>query len=140
MKNAILSSKFKIVVDIFLIILLPLTWISGEIEITPEAHWHSFHCIVGSIWGLLITLHVMQHWKFIKVLPKKKVFAKNKITVLTTIIFIAIIISILTLVAPADLSLLDHHHRIGKLFCIIVIVHTLQKWKRFTGLFRKKTK
>lgn len=136
MKTVILSSKHKIIVDILLIILLPLTWISGETEIIPDAYWRSFHCIIGSLWALLITLHIIQHLKFIKALPKKKVFVKNKTTVLTTIAFIIIIASILTLIFPADQSQLNHHHRIGKLFCIIVFIHTIQKWKRLTALFR----
>lgn len=138
MKNIILSSKAKIAVDFLLMVLLLATFISGEMEIIPKNYWRSFHCIIGCLWVLFILLHIVQHGKVIKALPKKNVFLKNKITALITLGFILIFFSILSLIAPAGKSIFIFHHVIGQLFCIFVIVHTIQKWKRFTGLFRKK--
>lgn len=136
MKKAILSAKAKIMVDILLITLLAATWISGETEIISDAYWRSFHCITGVFFFLLMILHAIQHWKFVKALTKKKVISKNKITAFTTLALVVIFLSILSLLFPANVTLLDFHHFIGELFCIIIIVHIIQKWKRFVSLFR----
>lgn len=138
MKKYFLSPNAKIVVDILLVLTLPAIWISGETEIIPDAYWRSFHCIAGSFWFLLMLVHVAQHWKFIKALTKKKVILKNRVTALTTFWFIPVFLSLLLLVFRLNEPTASFHHLAGQVFLIIVIIHAIQKSKRFIGLFQRK--
>lgn len=135
MRNTLLSFQSKIIVDILLILLLIGTYISGEIEIISENHWRLFHCIFGCLFVIFILLHVVQHWRFVKALLRKRVFAKNKLTAFTTLLFIIVFLNIVTLIVPSNQLFLELHNLFGQSFCIIAIVHTIQKWKRFTALF-----
>ncbi|HAR39688.1 MAG: hypothetical protein A2W86_11015 [Bacteroidetes bacterium GWD2_45_23] len=102
------------------------------------AHWQSPHGIIGIVWLLLITIHIIQHWPFIKALTKKKVFLKNKITAFTTISFILMAASILLFVIGFSSPVLRFHNVMGHFFLIIVIIHIIDKFKKLITLLINK--
>lgn len=137
MENIFLSKQAKIIVDILLVLGFIFLRIAGHIG-QISAYWNSVHCIMGVVWFSLIILHVAQHWRFIKSFTKKKVILKNKITALIIICFIMMSISIIFFMI--GIPLLKFHNVIGHLFILIVIVHTIDKCKRFIALFKSKNK
>lgn len=135
MKNLFFSRQTKMLVDILLIFGLILLLSAGHIRSTSETHWNSAHCIIGSVLSLLIVVHVAQHWRFIKAFTKQKVVLKNKITAVTIICFVLILTTIIFFIAGT--SLLKLHNVIGHLFILIIIIHAIDKSKRFISFFRR---
>ena len=133
MENIFLSKQAKILVDILLVLGFILMRIVGHVG-QISAYWNSVHCIMGVVWFSLIILHVAHHWRLIKSFTKKKVILKNKITALTIICFIMMFISIIFFMIA--IPLFKFHNVIGHLFILIVIVHTIDKSKRFVSLFK----
>lgn len=76
MKSIFISRRAKATVDVAMILALIIALCSKS-HFAIIAHWQSPHGIIGIVWLLLITIHIVQHWSFIKALTKKKVFLKN---------------------------------------------------------------
>ena len=139
MKKVLLSKQAKIIVDI-LLILGPILSMKHDTEISDGLYWKSSHCIICILWFLMTVIHVCQHWKLIKAFTKRKVIAKNKITALTILCFILMTISVLLLMIGNDISFLRYHNLIGHLYFLVVIIHVIQKFKRFLSFFAKKNR
>lgn len=133
MESIFLSKQAKIIVDILLLLGFILLMIVGHVR-QISAYWNPVHCIMGVVWFSLIIFHVAQHWRLIKSFTKKKVILKNNITSLTIICFIMMFISIIFIMI--GMPLFEFHNVIGHLFILIVIVHTIDKSKRFVSLFK----
>ncbi len=138
MKNILFSRQAKILVNIFLVAVFFLLMSAGHIRLTSDTYWLSAHCIISGVWFLLTILHVAQHWRLIKAFTKMKVISKNKITTLTIICFILMLLSIVSFIL--GLPLLRFHNLIGRLFILIIIIHTIDKAKRFVSLFKDNKK
>lgn len=130
--NPVLSKQAKIIVDIVLAVGLVLLLTCHDIE----GCWVSSHCITGMLSVLAMAVHIWQHWRFIKALVKKKVILKNKITVLITICFILISVSILLFITGFEPPYLKLHNVTGHFFVLAAILHAVQKIKRFFALFK----
>lgn len=130
MKELFLSRRAKIAVDFLLIIGLALSFFQPS-----GAYRTSFHCIACSIWFLIMIVHIWQHWKLTKAFTKMKVILKNKITAMTILCFILMTISIFQFATGLNTS--HFHHLIGHIFTLVVIIHTIQKFKRFLFLFKR---
>lgn len=135
MKDLFFSKQAKIIVDVLLLIGLILLLSVGHIGPTSGDYWNSAHCIIGSALFLLMAVHVIQHWRFIKAFTKKKVILKNKVTTVTILLSALILTSILTLTIIGTPSL-KFHNVIGHIFIFIAIIHVIDKAKRFLSLFR----
>lgn len=138
MKSIFISRKAKAIVDVAIVLALITAWLCSNPHLAAIARWRSSHCIIGIVLLLLITVHIIQHWQFIKALTKKKVFLKNKITALTTISFILIAVSILLFVIGFNSPALRFHNVMGYFFLIIVIIHIIDKFKKFILLLTNK--
>lgn len=138
MKYMFLSRKAKAIVDIAIILCIIIALAYTDPHTAAEVHWRSSHCIVGVIGFVLILIHVIQHGRFIRTFTKKKVILKNKITALVIIGFILMTLSILFFIVGFNNPFLKFHNIIGHLFGIIVIIHTVKKFKRFTSLLTNK--
>lgn len=134
MKSSFLSKQAKILVDISLVIGFVLLMFAGHIGEISGSYWTSLHCIMGGVWSLLMILHVAQHWRLVKAFTKKKVVLKNKITALTTYCLILMLISISSFIVGMPLT--KFHNAIGHVFILIIIIHTIDKSKRFISLFK----
>lgn len=130
MKSKFLSKRAKAVVDIAMIAVLIIALACSDPHLATAMHWRSSHCIIGVLGLLLITVHVMQHWRLINSFTKKRVILKNKITALMIMAFILMSLSILLFIIGFSSSFLRFHNIIGHLFGIIVIIHTIDKFKR----------
>ena len=137
MKKIFLSKQAKIIVDILMVIAFIFSAAFLDIEKTAQFNWKSAHCIIGIIWILLIIIHIAQHWRLTKSFTKKKVISRNKITAWTILSFILIVLSVLLFVVCFDVPFLMFHNLVGKLFALIIIIHTIDKFKRFISLFKK---
>lgn len=137
MKSLFLSRRAKIVIDILLVVGLFLAGGLSDFDRTSDNYWESTHCIIGLLWFSLIIIHVGQHWRFIKSLTKKKVISKNKVTTITTICFILMFVSVLSFIIGFKIPLLKFHNVIGHVFALMVIIHTINKSKRFISLLKK---
>lgn len=134
MESLFSSKQAKIVVDISLVVGFILLRRAGHIGATTGSYLTLLHCIMGSVWSLLIILHIVQHWRFIKAFTKKKVVLKNKITALTIFCFILMLLSIVLFIAGTPFPIF--HNVIGHLLILIVVIHLIDKAKRFISLFR----
>lgn len=132
MNGLLLSKRAKITVDILLVAGLVSLHFAGHAE-TTSFYWASSHCIVGSVLSLLIIIHIIQHWRLIKAFTKKKVILKNRITALTIFCSVLMLLSIVFFIAGIPLG--RFHHVIGHVFILIVIIHAVDKSKRFISLF-----
>ena len=137
MRKIFLSKQAKIIIDILLVLAFILLAAFLDIEEIIQSNWKSAHCIIGVVWILLIIIHVAQHWRLTKSFTKKKVISRNKITAWTILSFILIALSILLFVVCFDMPFLMFHNLVGKLFALIIIIHTIDKFKRFISLFKK---
>lgn len=137
MKRGIECLKAKKTVDIAMILMVIVSWWSAERDFPGITRWCSSHCIVGIVLLLLIIMHIMQHWRFIVALTKKKVFLKNKITAFTGLVFLLMAVSILLFVVGFRLPFLKLHNVIGHFFMPVVIIHVIDKFKKFTTFFRQ---
>ena len=138
MKKIFLSRQSKIVVDILM--LLTFLLLIAFMHQT-DLQWKSAHCIFGLICTLLMLIHTAQHWKFTKaVITKKAVMRRNKITFLTVLNLLLLVVSVLLMIGELNVSSVMFHHGLGKLCGLILIIHIVQKFKRLLSLFKKETK
>ena len=134
MKRIFSNPISKITVDILLIAGLVLAIISAR---SAEKSWWSFHCIVSMIWYLLMVVHIWQHWGMTKAVLKWKVLKRNKITFLTDIFFILMTFSIIIFMVDVSNDFVRIHHAVASPFRLVIVIHIIQKTKRFVQLFKK---
>lgn len=138
MKQLFISRRAKAIVDMAMILAFIIAWLCSNPHLAAIARWQSSHCITGIVWLLLITVHIIQHWPFMKALRKKKVFLKNKITAFTAISFILMAVSILLFATGVHIPSLRFHHIAGHFFQIILLIHIIDKFRKFITLLTNK--
>ena len=122
----------KVIVDILLLIGLFLSILSAR---HSADSWASFHCVVSMIWYALMLVHIGQHWRLTKALAKWKVMKRNIITSLTTVLFILMTFSVILFIAGINEQFVRIHHIIAHVFWAMIIIHVIQKAKRFSTYF-----
>lgn len=137
-KQMFLSKKVKAIVDIAMILCIVIALVYSDPHTAAETYWCSSHCIISLIGLTLMAIHVTQHWHLIKAFTKRKVILKNKITALVIASFILISLSILLFIIGFSGSFLKFHSIIGHFLGIMVLIHTVQKFKRFILLLKNK--
>lgn len=100
--------------------------------------WINLHCIIGVLFVCLILIHIWQHRKFIKIFITKKLYAKNKISILMITAFILIFSSILLFLSGFTFTTLHIHGFIANIFIVIAIVHFITNFKKFRNFFRNR--
>jgi hypothetical protein len=137
MKNRLKDIFFKriskAIIDILLIMGLILAIISAH---SAESSWWSFHCIVSMVWYALMIVHIWQHWGMTKAVFKWKVLKRNKITFITIVFFILLTFSIILFMIDVNDQFIRIHHAIASPLRIVIVIHTVQKWKQFLVCFR----
>ena len=133
-KDIFIKRISKAIVDILLLVGLILSIFSARQFATS---WGSFHCIVSMIWYAMMLVHICQHWRFTKALAKRKVMKRNIITSLTVAVFILITFSVILFIAEISDQFVHIHHRIAHVFWAVIIIHAVQKSKRFVHFFKK---
>ena len=136
-KNIIFKKTSKVIVDLLLLIGLVLSIKTAR---NADYSWGSYHCIISWVWYALILVHIWQHWHMTKVLVKWKVMKCNIITILTVFVFILMTFSVILFVVDIDVQFVRIHHIISHIFWAIIIIHTIQKSKRFINLFKRNKK
>lgn len=130
----ILSKRIsKAIVDILLFVGLFVSIVSSR---STEHSWWTFHCIVSIVWYLLMLVHIWQHWKITKALMRRKVMKRNKITLMTFIVFILMTFSIICFITEVSDKFVHIHHVIAHIFWAVIILHAITKLKQFVTYFR----
>jgi len=124
----------KAIVDILLLTGLIL---SIKTSRTADYSWGSFHCVVSMAWYALILIHIWQHWYLTKALTKWNVMKRNIFTSLTAVVFILMTFSIILFTGNISGQFVRIHHVIAHVFWAVIIIHAVQKSKRFISLFKK---
>lgn len=99
--------------------------------------WSELHCIISIVFIAAIIIHIWQHWSFYKVLVTKNLYLKNKLTTLTTVLFIGTVISILLYLTGFTYFTLYFHHITASIFVLIALIHFLARFKQMIRLFKK---
>jgi len=134
MKHLFSKKITKAIIDILLLIGLVLSIKTAR---TADNSWGSLHCLVSMAWYALMLVHIWQHWRFIKALAKWKVMKRNIITSLTVVIFILMTFSVILFIADINDQFVRIHHIIAHIFWAVIIIHAIQKAKRFINLLKK---
>ena len=134
MKHLFSKKITKAIIDILLLIGLVLSIKTAR---TADNSWGSLHCLVSMAWYALMLVHIWQHWRFIKALAKWKVMKRNIITSLTVVIFILMTFSVILFIADINDQFVRIHHIIAHIFWAVIIIHAIQKAKRFVNLLKK---
>lgn len=137
MTKIILKKKAKIYTDFFLILGIISLAVYHDTGAKFATTWHSIHCVISIIWLLIMIIHVWQHWKFIKALSKIKFALQNKITVIVTFCFVLMFVSILLLIFGIENYASKYHNIIGHIFVGTIIVHVIEKLKKFILMNKK---
>ncbi|MFV0397213.1 MAG: hypothetical protein ACK5JU_04255 [Bacteroidales bacterium] len=129
------SAKWaKAAIDLLMILFFLLSWLYSAVD-DAKNYWTTSHCTMGFVWIGLMSIHLFQHGRFALSLKKKSVVMKNKITTLTLLFYLIMIVSISLFLSGFPVYLKELHHFIGHLFVFVVIIHMIQMWKRFLKLF-----
>ena len=134
MKSIFSNQISKAVVDILLVAGLFISFSSAKFE--GSASWASFHCLASIAWYTLILLHIWQHWRLTKAFVKPKMMIRNKITFMAIVAFVIMTVSVIPFVFKISDTFIHLHHQIGHIFSIVMLVHTIQKMRRFAQLFK----
>ena len=138
MKKLFLSKPAKIVVDILLVLAFVVLFIVSDAEESMELQWESLHCGFGRTWLLIMMIHIAQHWRLIKSFIRKKTIMRNKITALTILSFILVTVGVIALGVDFGAPFLMFHEITGSLFMLMMLIHTIDKFKLFASLFKKE--
>ena len=136
MKKFLLNKPSKAVIDILLIIGIYISVSSSRPE--SSAAWTSFHAISSMVWYALMLVHIWQHWALTKALVKQKIITRNKITFMTLVVFLLMSFTVILFIFEVSEQTIRFHNVISRVFWIVMIIHTIQKSKRFVQLFKKK--
>jgi hypothetical protein len=132
----ILSKRIsKGIVSILLFMGVFLSIVSSR---STEHSWWTFHCIVSNVWYLLMLVHIWQHWTITKLTLQlnQKALKRNKITLMTIVIFILMTFSVISFIFRVNDILVEIHHYVAHVFYKLMIIHTIAKWKQLVACFR----
>ncbi len=103
--------------------------------------WSMIHTFVNVVFLIVATTHIKQHWRWYSSLFDKNKFAtKSKLTILTTIVFLATSVTgilLLILIDGQGSTMGFVHYIIGLLFGVTGGLHFLKRWKIFRNLFAR---
>ena len=122
--------KVKWLVDIILMVGLILTRL--PLHHTPL--WVSPHCLIAIFLSLFTFVHLYQHWGLTKKLFTKSVVVKHKWSAFTLYLLILVCLTVLFL--PFSSTIGNVHHILSEVYCVVVLLHVVQKWKLFLRLFK----
>ena len=136
MMNSFFSKPIsKVIVDILLIAGFFISILSSRRM--DAASWGSLHCMASMTWYALILVHIWQHWRLTKALTKRNVMRRNIITTLTVGVFILMTVSVVFFLFGTGHQSIRIHHAISHIFWAVILIHTIQKAKQLTLLFKK---
>ncbi|MCX5811283.1 MAG: DUF4405 domain-containing protein [Proteobacteria bacterium] len=105
--------------------------------------WSSLHKLSIVVFSLLTLFHVIAHWKWYKTVVIKKLFAKNKQTIILSVIFIITAVTgyiawfagLANGGASSDTMLfrkafIEIHDKIAILLTIYIVGHIIKRMKR----------
>jgi hypothetical protein len=97
--------------------------------------WGTLHSILSIVFTVMIIIHLWQHWKLIKGIIIKNLYAKNIVTSLTLLTFIVTVISFLIYFTGFSHSKGEFHGTIANIFLIAGCIHLVLNFKKMLALF-----
>jgi hypothetical protein len=150
MKSILKNRTNKFAVDIALIAgLIACTVSTSVFEESKEAariganigdvfHWGTPHCIVSMLLVAIILIHIWQHWGYLKAVISKNLYLKNKVTTITSVLFLATVVSFTLYLSGFTMPTLHFHSMIAHFFVLFAIIHLIMNWKKLIVLLKKK--
>jgi hypothetical protein len=107
--------------------------------------WSGIHKTSVVILSVLIILHTSHHWKFYKVIIKKRLFAKNKQVITLSVIFILVAITglipwfIQLMNGDAYLrkAFIEIHDKLAIILSVYFILHVIKRFRWFFTTFER---
>jgi len=110
--------------------------------------WSSAHKISIAILSLLMIYHIYQHWKWYKVVIRKRLFTNNQQVLIFSLLFVLVAITGLTPWLIDSLNgdemqrkaLIEIHDKIAIIFSIYLILHVIKRMKWYFTALGKRVK
>lgn len=107
--------------------------------------WSNVHVTAALCVSLLMIGHVSLHWKWYTTVIRRKLFAKNRLVVTLTLIFLAVTITGYTpwairLTGGSELArraVIEVHDKIAILLCVYLGIHTFRNLPWFFRALRR---
>ena len=135
--------KSKFLVDLLSIIIILATLVTGLVLHRQTHHIfqtdHSLffiHCGLGLFLLLCIGLHVYQHIKWFTNYKKLALNKKLVTTILDCIGIVVFVFGIILLFGGVFKSISILHYIFGIAFTVLVLVHFINRWKKFKILIK----
>jgi len=108
--------------------------------------WSYIHKISILILSLIMIFHISQHWKWYKIVMKKRLIAKNAQVLTLSIVFILVAITglipwFMTIMKGHGMLrkvLIEIHDKLAIILAIYLILHVFKRLKWFYTTFKNK--
>jgi hypothetical protein len=106
-------------------------------------NWSMIHKTAVLIFAVLASIHLSLHWKWFKIVMKRKLFSKNRQVLLLASIFFLVALTgfipwLIRLAGGEEVTrkaFIEIHDKIALVLIVFLVLHVWRRWKRiFTGL------
>lgn len=112
------------------------------------SNWSDIHIFSSVSVAVIMIFHIIQHWKWYKIVVKKRLFSKNQQVLMLTLIFL--IVAIIGLIPwMIDINhgdqnlrkaIIEVHDKIAIVLFIYLILHVVKRFKWYLIAFKRLQK
>ena len=99
--------------------------------------WGTSHCIISLLFVAFIFVHIYQHWGYLKAVIRKNLYWKNIILTLTSVLFLATLVSFILYLNSFSGVYRHYHSFVTHSFVALAVVHFLLNFKKLIALIKK---
>ena len=148
-KSETMKTNKLFVIDLLLLLLfIPMAVTGFEMHVAGHGNnyseWHGWavaHILSTILFTIVAIWHICLHWWWYKILFKKPLGSKSRVTIVVTVIFLILTISgILALVIPEgpNSNTGIFHYKVGIVSIVLFLGHIIKRLKILRkGLFKK---
>lgn len=92
-----------------------------------RAEWNTLHVWSSVLWVAAIAMHLWRHRKWVRGVVKKRLFKKNRPTVILIAVTFLTIVSGFTPLFTSVLWVVEIHDKVAILFLILAVAHTIRR-------------
>ena len=149
MKTILKNKTNKLAVDLAMILCLTGSIVSTSVfeecknavfkgtSIGEAFKWGTFHCIISTLFLVIILVHIWQHWSLINTIVSRKLFGKNKILTIAAVLFMLMMISFTLYLTGITRSTIHFHSLVAHFFVFFIIIHLAVNFKKLFLLMGK---
>jgi len=98
--------------------------------------WGNWHCILSVVVVILMIVHFLQHFDFVKQLFSEKFKLKHIYFSVVSIAFILLLFSLFQFLIGFSEEYLEFHEIVVHLFSFIILIHIIAKANKFIMLLK----